>query len=253
MTVSTVLFDLGDTLWHFPEMPPVDTIRKETVRRISNLLRLWNINPEGEFFFIGRDIRLALDKAERAAYSSDFVSPNYSELTRDVAAAKGLELTLDQSQELWDAWNLGGEFFGRTLFDDTMDMLETLRDRGYQIGCVTNRSFGGPRFLDEVRNLGLMDYFDTMVVSCDFGYMKPHPEIYQEALTNLNAQPEETAMVGDSLKADVAGAQVLGLTGIWRKRPIVRDEPADVTPDYTVDELNEIPGLACFNGRVGAG
>ena len=38
---TAVLFDLGDTLWHFPKMPPRDAIRGETVRRISSLLNRW--------------------------------------------------------------------------------------------------------------------------------------------------------------------------------------------------------------------
>lgn len=246
MPLRAVLFDLGDTLWHFPELPPVDTIRRETVRRISELLRSWDIEPEGERFFLGRDIRLALHEAEGAAYRGDLVSPNYTTLVQNVAASTGLDLSPEQSEQLWDTWNLGGAFLGRILFDDTIGTLETLRDEGYRLGCITNRSFGGPRFLEEVRELGILDFFEVMAISCDFGYMKPHPQIYEHALSTMKIAPEETAMVGDSLLADVKGAQALGITAIWRTRPNPREEIDGVVPDFTVDELREIPRLPCF-------
>jgi FMN phosphatase YigB (HAD superfamily) len=78
--------------------------------------------------------------------------------------------------------------------------------------------------------------------------MKPHPEIYHDALRALDLEPQEVVMVGDSLKADVAGAQALGMIAVWRKprRPNLREEMDGIRPDFVVDELREIPRLACF-------
>ena len=70
------------------------------------------------------------------------------------------------------------------MFDDAFPTLDWLRDRGVRIGCVTNRVFGGPRFAEELRELGLDRYFESTAVSCDFGYMKPHPQ-------DLRARPRE--------------------------------------------------------------
>ena len=247
MSIRAVLFDLGDTLWHFPVMPPVEKIRNETVRRITNLLRSWDIEPQGELRFLGRDIRLALEEADRTAYAGDCISPHYPTLVREVAAAKGLDLSPERSEQLWDTWNLGGVFLGRRLFDDAIEMLETLRDRGHTLGSVTNRAFGGPRFLEEVRGLGLAQFFDEITISCDLGYMKPRPEIFQHALNALGVEPQETVMVGDSLRADVAGAQALWMTAIWRRPPNPREEVDGVQPDFVVEELREIAQLPCFD------
>ncbi len=246
MAVRAVLFDLGDTLWHFPELPPTQTIREETMRRLYALLRSWDVEPEGELRFLGRDIRLALGEADRLAYEGDCVSPHYPALTREVAASKGLDLTPERAEELWDTWNLGGIFLGRQLFPDAIDMLSALRDAGYRLGAVTNRSFGGPRFLSEVRELGLTPFFETVAISCDMGYMKPHARIYEHALEAMALDPGETVMVGDSLRADVAGSQALGMTAVWRKPLKMREEQDGIRPDFVVDELREIPDLACF-------
>ena len=39
--ITDVQFGLGDTLWHFPHVPPAKMIRSETVGRLSRLLKSW--------------------------------------------------------------------------------------------------------------------------------------------------------------------------------------------------------------------
>jgi HAD superfamily hydrolase (TIGR01662 family) len=257
--ITTVFFDLGDTLWHFPKMPPRETVRKETVGRIRKLLESWGEPFEGDRFYLGRDIRLAVDAETSRAFHGDCVDPNYPELCRRIAAQHDLDLSAEQGEELWEAWNLGGAFLGRELFPDVLPTLGWLRGRGTRLGVVTNRGFSGPRFHEELRDLGLEDLFEATVISCDLGYMKPHPRIFEHALELVNATPQETAMVGDSLRADVEGAKALGMTAIWR-RPVVGEpleatedipEPGQVVPDYTIDTIGDLRDLPIF-GDVGA-
>jgi putative hydrolase of the HAD superfamily len=232
MPIKAVLFDLGDTLWHFPEMPPAMTIRSETMRRISGALQSWGVALDGELRFLGRDIRLGVEKADRAAYESDCVSPDFNDVVRQIVAEKGLEISYEQAAQLWDAWNLGGQILGRTMFDDAYRALDWLRERGTRIGCVTNRVFGGPRFAEEMRELRLDQYFESTSISCDVGYMKPHPKCFEYALEEMKLDPRETAMCGDSLRADVQGAQALGMTAIWRR---IRKHD----PPHEAEELGE--------------
>jgi putative hydrolase of the HAD superfamily len=217
MTIKAVLFDLGDTLWHFPKMPAAMDIRTETMRRVGAALAEFGVPLEGDLRFLGREIRLGVEKADRGAYEGDCISPDFNEVVRQIANGMGLDLTYEQGAKLWDAWNLGGLMLGRTMFEDAFPTLDWLRDHGYRIGCVTNRVFGGPRFQEELRELGLDAYFDSTAVSCDIGYMKPHEKCFQHALDEMSLAPEECVMVGDSLKADVQGSQALGMTAVWRR------------------------------------
>lgn len=259
--IRAVLFDLGETLWHFPNMPSFDIIRGETVRRISDLLRSWGVDPGGERLFLGRDIRIAVEKADREAYNSDCISPHYPTLARDAAARMGIDLSDEQAVELWHTWNLGGIFLGRTLFDDAIPTLDWLRRQGYRIGAVTNRVLGGEPFREELHHHGLLDCFEVLSISCDLGYMKPHPKIFEHALDTLDVSPQEAAMVGDSLRADVGGAQALGMTAVWRRNSVdeaTEDDLAsekggsaelgEVKPDFIVDNLWEITELPIFRG-----
>ena len=67
MAITAVLFDLGDTLWYSPQLPPAQQIRTETMRRVGGLLQSWGVPLEGDLRFLGRDIRYGVEAAERAA------------------------------------------------------------------------------------------------------------------------------------------------------------------------------------------
>ncbi len=255
MTIKAVLFDLGDTLWHFPNMPPREVFIAETVGRISRLLGEWGMEMTEERRMMGRDIRMAVEEETSRAFHGDCVDPGYPELCRIIAGEHGLKLSVSQGEELWEAWNLGGAFLGRVLFPDVLETLGWLKARGYRLAAVTNRGYSGPRFHEEMRDLGLAVLFEEMVISCDVGFMKPHPRIFEDTLSQMQISAEEAVMVGDSLRADVEGSKALGMIAVWR-RPVsgepvetTEDEPEDdgmVTPDYVIDEVSELMALSLF-------
>jgi FMN phosphatase YigB (HAD superfamily) len=104
--ITAVLFDLGDTLWHFPSMPPVEVIRSETVKRVSNLLRRWGKEVTDQRFLLARDIRMEMEVETSRAFRGDSIDPGYPDICRRVAARHGLKLTAEQGEELWEDWNL---------------------------------------------------------------------------------------------------------------------------------------------------
>jgi FMN phosphatase YigB (HAD superfamily) len=79
--------------------------------------------------------------------------------------------------------------------------------------------------------------------------MKPHKILFEHALDELGVSGEETLHVGDSLIADVRGAQALGMTAVWRKPRKRFDEPDGIVPDYTINQLGELLGLPLLAGH----
>lgn len=67
----------------------------------------------------------------------------------------------------------------------------------------------------KIRLLGLERRFDHVLVSQEVGSAKPHPGIFQRALDLVGAKPQQAVMIGDSLQADIAGAEALGIGTIW--------------------------------------
>jgi HAD superfamily hydrolase (TIGR01662 family) len=255
MGVEVVYFDLGDTLWHFPKMPPPEIVRGETMKRVGALVTSWGYDMrEGDRRMLGRDIRFAVEEETSRAFHGDCVDPGYPDLCRRIAAMHGMDLTVEQGAELWESWNLGGLFLGRELFPDVLETLRALRDRGYRLASITNRGYSGPRFQEEMAELGLTELFEHVAVSCDVGYMKPHPRLFQYAMEQMGVAAEDCVMVGDSLRADVEGAKTLGMITIWRRPPTgeplepATDEPeaGAVSPDYVVDEIGQMRALPIF-------
>ena len=95
-------------------------------------------------------------------------------------------------------------------FPDTWPMLEAIHERGdVRIGIVSNWSRNLRRVLAAH---DLIEPFAVIVGSCDEGVEKPNPAIFHLALAALDANAGETIYVGDSLEADVAGAEATGMT-----------------------------------------
>lgn len=243
------MFDLGDTLWHFPNFPDDTTYLAEASRRVLSRLTAWGLGDG----VVCDDLVLAIRRADReqthAAEHSHGRSPDFADLVRQCAAEYGITLNRDQAESLWDAWNVGGVFYGRVLFPDSIPTLTELRRRGFKLGAVTNRSLGGHRFRDELRDCGMLDLFDAYAISCDDGWLKPHPSLFRLAMESLHVRPDQTAMVGDNLRADVMGAKALGMTAIWKRPPGVVQEPATLAngalaePDFTIDHPGELLAL----------
>ncbi|MEO8456399.1 MAG: HAD family hydrolase [Chloroflexota bacterium] len=256
--IKAVFFDLGDTLWHLPKLPPPDVIRGETMRRVGGLIRSWGHDMAvGDRRMIGRDIRYAIEKATREAFHGDCIEPDYGVICQSIAANHSIELTPEQGAELWGTWNLGGLFLGRELFPDVTSTLAELSRRGFRLGAITNRGYGGPHFREEVEAFGLDKAFETMAVSCDIGFLKPDRRIYEHAFREMGVTGEESVMVGDNLRADVEGAKALGMTAVWRRptldEPVesTEDEPemtGPVQPDYTIRNISELLELPILRG-----
>ena len=93
------------------------------------------------------------------------------------------------------------------------DAVESMKRAGYRLGVVCNTGMAGGRVLREVlRRHGLFDYFDATVFSNEFGVSKPHPSIFEHALSALGGiRPRQALHVGDLEELDVEGARRAGL------------------------------------------
>jgi putative hydrolase of the HAD superfamily len=132
------------------------------------------------------------------------------------------------------------------LFPDALGFLQTLRARGVPLGLVTNGDAREQRF--KIERHDLARYFDAIVIEGELGAGKPEAVAYRTALAALGAPAgPDVAMVGDHLEFDVAGAQRLGLRGVWLDR-VGQGLPAGspVRPDRIVRALRDV-----IDGPVG--
>ncbi len=79
----------------------------------------------------------------------------------------------------------------------------------------------------KVERTNLAGYFKTIVISEVVGINKPDRAIFEYALTGAGAQKHESIMIGDSIEADIRGAQQFGMEAIFFN-PCSKELPADV-------------------------
>ncbi|MFD2101660.1 YjjG family noncanonical pyrimidine nucleotidase [Flagellimonas iocasae] len=94
------------------------------------------------------------------------------------------------------------------LVPNAVEILEYLSPK-YRLHIITN----GFQEVQEKKLMGskIHHYFDQIVNSEMAGVKKPHPYIFELALTKANVNPINTIMVGDSLEADILGAKGMGM------------------------------------------
>ena len=86
--------------------------------------------------------------------------------------------------------------------------------------------------------------FGVMADSQRVGAEKPDPAIFQAALTALQAAPETTVMVGDSLRRDYEGARRSGMGFIWIAPEDVQATERDGAENRSVlASVTELPDL----------
>ena len=101
------------------------------------------------------------------------------------------------------------------VFPDTIPSLTRWRDRGIELGVISNFD---SRLLAILNHLNLEPWFDSITISSSTGTAKPETKIFQIALTKHNVIPERAWHIGDNVKADYEGARKAGLNSFWLNR-----------------------------------
>lgn len=114
-----------------------------------------------------------------------------------------------------DAWRI---------FDDVLPALDSLAARGIDLAIISNWD---ERLLPLLKDLRLAKYFEQIVVSCDIGFPKPSPVIFEHAAKKLGLPPQNILHVGDSANHDVAGAKKAGFQALLLDRDA--EEPSEGT------------------------
>jgi len=154
-----------------------------------------------------------------------------------VLRAAGIEPTDDLMAELLD-----GELeMGRSvrLYDDSLEVVRTLRTRGVPTALVSNCSHNTRPI---VERLGLESEFDALILSFEVGVMKPDPAIYREALVRLgDPEPRRSVFVDDQV-AYCDGAAAVGLQTFLILRPeeAVEGKPFDLNGHRPIESLRPL-------------
>jgi len=120
--------------------------------------------------------------------------------------------------------------------------LRWCKERNLMVGLVTNVLWRtAAESLADWTSRGAADCIDTIVTSLDARWRKPHPAMFERALSGLQVAARDTVMVGNSRAADVAPAKALGMRAVLiRSR---EGSTSDTAPDAVISEMTELPAV----------
>lgn len=238
---DAILFDLGGTLIYF-DGEWKDVISRGTAALLSYLKKS-GLELDRDSFSSSFWVRLQEYYVERETefieYTTAYLLRNLLEEYghRDVSEEilrDGLEQLYRVSQQHWK------------VEADTGSTLETLRNQGYRLGLISNAGDD-----DDVQalidNAGIRHFFDIIVTSAALGIRKPNPAIFHKVLQELEVEPSRSVMIGDTLGADIFGAQNAGVFSILLTRradtAANRAHLDTIQPDAEISTLAELPGV----------
>ncbi|GAB4430982.1 MAG: hypothetical protein Kow002_19320 [Anaerolineales bacterium] len=241
MRIRAVLFDLGDTLMHAVDPNAwTQTLKRGNQALVDYLCdRKLDIDCDtfaDEFnqrlrkYYNERDI-LMLETSTFLVLKELLAAKGFTDISDEIPRA-ALDQHYAVTQKNWE------------LEEDAIECLDTLKTAGIKLGIVSNA--GDDR---DVRQLAdkfrIRPYFEFVLTSAACGYRKPHKRIFELALENLNTLPEQIAMVGDKLDADIQGANQMGMYSIWITRRIKMppDGELPVQPQAVISALSDLPAL----------
>lgn len=148
-------------------------------------------------------------------------------------------LTADQMPDFIESYRV--RFLSRDpdikLFDGITDLLSTLRSRQISLGVATGKSRVG---LDRVLAAKQLQGHFHVTRCADESFSKPHPAMLLEIMDELNLQPDQVLMVGDTSHdiqmATAAGVDSMAVTyGAHDTATLLQAEPT-----VMVSSVNEM-------------
>jgi putative hydrolase of the HAD superfamily len=241
--IRGVLFDLGSTLLYSSSDNNWGTLlprmRADLLRHLTE--RGHPLEPQT---FLNR---LAANYADfDAQRQNDWVEYTTAYLLNTTLAELGAPLlSAEAMQSAIKAYYAYSETT-YALMPDAHATLATLQAAGLRVGLVSNASDHDTvqRLIDRFE---LRRYFHPILVSAAVTVRKPNPKIFALALNEWELPAGECVMVGDTLGADILGAQMAGLRNVWltahADTPANRAHAGNIVPEASLERLAALPAL----------
>lgn len=117
------------------------------------------------------------------------------------------------------------------------ELMEYLKSKGYRMHICSN-GFHEVQY-KKLTACGLLNYFDSIILSEDAGANKPSAQFFDYAFKHTGASVDSTLMIGDNFVTDIQGAMKAGLDVMFfNQHPDQFTAPEPV--NYEVNKLIEI-------------
>jgi HAD superfamily hydrolase (TIGR01662 family) len=243
VTIRAVIFDLGHTLWDIgPQRGALERAYDDLLVTLAARLGRDDLPPAGDFQAAVRD---ALQQASETYFTNgDHVDqpPSWTWVDRGCRAL-GIELDRALLIEVTPPL-FATETDSLVCHEGTREAVADLGARGYRLGCITNTLANTAAIRTMLRKHGMAELMQSVVVSADEGWRKPHRSLFDKAMRELDVTPSESLFVGDSPLHDIGGAKAAGMRAVLTRQYVARSiEGFAPQPDAIIGHVCELPDV----------
>lgn len=224
---DAVLFDLGNTLVGYYELPEFSAILSAGIEASASCLEAHGIAlPPSDTI----TDRVGAENREAADYC---VRPLDQRLRRIFGLDEiGPAVAADMCRAFMEPI-----FAIATVYSDTLPTLHQLRSRGIRTAIVSNSPWGSPASLwqDELARHGILPLVDAAVFCGDVGWRKPDTRIFHHTMQQLGVTADRCLFVGDDPRWDIVGPRSVGMEAVLIDR--------DGATDGSIRSLKELVEL----------
>lgn len=225
--VKAMTFDLDDTLYN--NDPIIDKANQALSAAIQANYPATAALPASSWSAIKREL-ISTDKG----FASDVGKLRYETLFRALEADKlSVEERHHAAQSLFDCF-----YTTRSDFKVSDEVHKVMARLAAEIPliAITNGNV-------DTKHIGIDQYFSLTMHASMTRPSKPHPHMFEEAISFLKLKPHEVMHVGDNMIKDVIGAHRCGMQTAWiaeNREMDLRNEPVSVLPSVQLKNLGDL-------------
>jgi putative hydrolase of the HAD superfamily len=242
--IDGIIFDLGSTLLEY-ETIPWNELSVMCLRAACDFLKNRGFDlPSPE---IVEGLHFDIWRRHREQSAATLVEWKAVDALGELLKNLGLDGGEDSTAAFFDAFYspIAGQL---TSFADAHRVLAEVKRMNKTVGLVSNTIFPEEYHLAELRKFGLLRFFDFTIFSSTFGFRKPHPSIYQNAVRASGTGPERLLFVGDRYIEDWLGPRQNGFNAVLKYRE-GREYPSPLPEDLIfIKSLSEL--LILLDGAI---
>lgn len=224
--IKHIFFDLDHTIWDF------DRNARETLQELYVHHRLEQLGLESADEFI--DVYTENNHRLWAAYHIGKITKETLRSERFHTTFVQLGVHPEKVPLQFEADYVRISPTKTNLFMGSEKVLRYLQNK-YTLHIISNGF--KETTLTKMDRSGLNPYFSNVIISEDVGVNKPDKAIFEFALNKAKALKQESIMIGDSIEADIRGAQGYGIQAIFFN-PLHKETPEDVK--WQINHLEEL-------------
>lgn len=235
--IRGLLFDINGTLTDILTNEESNDI----YRVLSNFFIYQGISLPAEEI---RELYFALNRRQRHDSKEEFPEFDIVALFNEMitGSAGSYTNTLPKKKRKFLAQTAAEIFRAASLFQLQLypGVKKTLKQlkKKYRLAAVSDGQSAWARA--ELNAVGLLDFFDPLIVSGDYGYRKPDRRLFKKALKKMDLSADEVIFVGNDLYRDIYGANLMKMKSVFFRSNQGDHNFEKARPDYIINTFEEL-------------